>query len=1141
MPDGSLVENVRALQTALAAVTSLLGAPPEGDQPGSGVAGASALATTTPADRLGAFQGALSTQLASVFNFDSATTVSGLTGLYSSLKTAVQAPPTAPLEGFQGRISQVNEVFSGAFAKRIEQTLASIRKISEGIPQDRSSIVSALLDEILRVLASLEGPEAEKIRSWIQSVEELHRVLMPLIEQARTAPDPAALAVQVVQRSLDSTLDTLGFGPARRLLGFLDQYLGDVLPQEALSQVSNGLTSASTALGRLQAAAQDGYPQFRDAAVAVVRAMDDLKADLRPVLSLVRRVAAAKILQPKALEKFLREQMEKALAVRVEEVQKIDDPFKALLDRIDAAIEGVDLSLVRTEVLGFFQTTRDTLQQVDIPSVADLLKEQLAPVEQAVLALQQSITDLLRQLQAFFHDLAQQLRTLAAGVGTFTPDGTFEFSFERDLRGLFTSARLAIEGDPANPAAPSLAGALDQFQATIVQFLNGLNNLLDPVDQASAGAVTSAVAGINSFAAYLQGLDVPALMEQLRQKVDEIVDALAPIDFDVVVDPVVGQIEENTEKLRAIDTSSLNDLLREALKVALDVIIGIDFTATISAPLKDQFAKVKAVPQQAIQELQERYKQALAMLDDLKPEKLLEALFAGFDVISRAVGSLNVATLLQPLDQLHQRYLQQPLAQLKPSALLKPAADSFQELTSALDGFRGTAVIAPVNTALSGLKGAVAGFNLTGWLDDLLAAVEGVKQDLRGLRPSGLLQPLVEDFSRLESELDRFKPSVVFRPVTELAAPLLQALESVQQQTVEALFNAFAAPLQVLDRLRPEALTQLIQQRIDALSAALNGLNVPTHYNQLKGRYFDLKQAVLAQGDPARQALVEFLDPERQLGDIVAAYSNLSAALQGLKQNVQLPDLAGMYAELRQRLLGMLPPYARELLDPETFKRLMRLADPSRFLQELDQRFDALKNKLIPVRPQDIAAELDSTYEAVLALVDQLDIEDSLNQVKDIFDRVKGAVDGLRVDFLAADIDQGLNDLRAVVAALNPAKFFGDLDAIHQQVEQAVQRTLPSQVLTGLQDPLDRVKGIVARVDPRVTLGPPLNNAWGPLQGALDGVDFTVVLSPVVDKLNELEQAFEASLRRTETAFDQMLGAARTALGGAGASVGVSV
>jgi hypothetical protein len=50
------------------------------------------------------------------------------------------------------------------------------------------------------------------------------------------------------------------------------------------------------------------------------------------------------------------------------------------------------------------------------------------------------------------------------------------------------------------------------------------------------------------------------------------------------------------------------------------------------------------------------------------------------------------------------------------------------------------------------------------------------------------------------------------------------------------------------------------------------------------------------------------------------------------------------------------------------------------------------------------------------------------------------------------------------------------------------------------------------------------------------------VLSPLVDKLDELEASFEVSLQRTEDAFDQMLGSARTALSGGGSvSGGISI
>jgi hypothetical protein len=284
-----------------------------------------------------------------------------------------------------------------------------------------------------------------------------------------------------------------------------------------------------------------------------------------------------------------------------------------------------------------------------------------------------------------------------------------------------------------------------------------------------------------------------------------------------------------------------------------------------------------------------------------------------------------------------------------------------------------------------------------------------------------------------------------------------------------------------------------------------------------------------------------YLDPEAQLGEIVRAHQDLMTALRLVRDRLDLSGLVELYGEVEERLLGMLPPYARALLDPATFKRVMRLADPTRFLTELDERFDALKDRLLPVRPQDIAAELDAVYDEVLALVDGLEVAESLGRLKEVIERVKGIAQAIRIDFLASDIDAAVGDVKAVVGGLDPAVLFGELDAIHHEVELVVAGTRPSVMLAALGEPLDRVKGMVERLDPRVTLGPPLDGAWESVQGALDGVDFTVVLSPVVDKLDELEVKFLAGLKQTEDAFDAMLAAGQSKLAGAGASASLSV
>lgn len=1142
MPEGSLAVNIQTLQEAMSAIIGLLGQAPAGGNAGSGLAGAAGTAANSPASVVTGFSGQFSIQLSSIFRFEASGAISGVTDLFSNLKSEAQAPPTEALAQFQQGIEQANTVFSGNFVQRIQDTLATIRGISQGVPQDHSAIVSSLLDQIIEVLGSLSGPEAQKVQAWIESIKELSAVLIPLIEEARNSPDPSAVAVKAIQQSLDHTLEVFGFAPVKKLIEFLDGLLTNPLPQDLLTGVLTASANVTAEYGQSLASIGGDYADLRARVAASFAAMQTLKENSRLVLSVANRIAKAKILQPGALEDFLRLQMQQALGVKVVEAQKIDDPFKALFDKLDAAIGKIDLSFVRTDVLSFFERTRDTINQADIGSISAPLQEQLAKVQSSVESLQQGVANLLAQLKEFFDGLNQKLRSLAENVGQFRPDGTFQFNFEQDLRTLFSSAKLAIGGDPANPSAPSVAGTLNQFHTTIDQFLGQIRGMLQPVEDAINDARDTAVGAIDDFSAFLQGLDLKTLMQNLQDKVKEIVDALVPIDFDAITDPVVAAIEENAQKLQSIDTESMNALLREALKVALDVIINIDFTVTISNPLDGVFADVKKVPAQAIEQLQQKYKDALKALDELSPEQLLDALFAAFDTIDKAVGSLNVATLLHPLDSLHEQHLQQPLAQLKPSILLQPLAAKSHEVTALLDNLQGSQIIAPLNSALNTLKSTVTGFDIASPIGDLLAAVERVKQDLRAIRPSELLQPLVADFERLETELDRFKPSVVFQPVVEMAAPLLQFLEGIQQQTISALFQAFQLPLQVLDRLKPENLTKSIQEQIDKVIAALNTINLPLKLTQMKGQFFDLKLAAQAQVDGNRLSLVLLLDPEVQFGEIARAYTDLLAALTALKQHVELPNLSALYTELKDRMLGMLPPYARELLDPETFKRVMRLADPTRFLTELDQRFEALKNKLIPIRPQEITAELDATYDAVLALVDQLDITASLNQVKDILDNIKAIITGVRVDFLSADIDRALNDVRALARALDPASLLVDLDALHHEVELVVQSTLPSELLSGLQPTLDEVKGIVTAVNPHTVLGPPLNAAWSSVEDLLNEIDFTVVLKPIVDKLDELELSFKASLQKTEDAFDKMLNAGKTALSGGGsASVGVTI
>lgn len=1142
MPEGSLTQNLQSLQNIMTTAIDLLGVEQEGDTPGSGYAGAAGLLTQFPQQLFDKLENSISANFSTLLNSDLTDTVSTVSNLYPALKAGTELIPTENLQQLGNNFSDARDVFSGDAITGIQNIITTIRQISDNIPEDRNGVISSLTEQIVKLLNQFGGKEAEDITAWIASVQGLSAEITPLIDAIADSSDAANIVVEIYQRALDRTLKLFGFKKVQTIIRFTQEFPPLASLETALEPVASAVTTTTGLYSTSMTQINTDYATFRTSIISITRGLRDLNRHIRPVLLNIRGVTGSPLFQPNALENYLREQMNRALRVNINEVQKIDDPFNALFDKLDEAIDNIDLSFVRDEVLGFFKTLQETIETVDLPSVGDVLNEQLTPVAEAIYAAEQGVTDFVGQIESYFDGIQTQYRELASGVGEFQPDGSFRFHFEDSLTEIFAAIRNSISGDASDPNSFSLRGELESLKGRLEQAILQVSTLLGEVDGTLGSYRDQALTGINNFTIYIDSLNMPQLLEDLKTKVDEIIDQLIPIDFDIVIDPVVDVLDENTEKLKSIDPSSLNDILREALKLALEVVIHIDFTGTIKSPLSEQFQNIKAIPQAGINELQQRYEEALSILDEISPAQLLSGLFAAFDKIEELLGSLSVETMLAPLDSAHKKYLLDPFDKAKPSVLLSPAIEEFADFVSVFDEIKGSEIIAPINDPLNELKGLVKDFNVTEVFDELLATISKAQDDLRDIRPSEILAPIADEFTRIEQELDRFKPSVVFQPVVELAEPLLGFLEDIQQETIDALHQMFQVPLQVLEQLQPETLTQTLHNHIDQLIAALRAVNISASYNQLKGEYFDLRLAVQGTGDQDLMGLVVEADPVLFLEDTVNIYNNLITALENLKTNVDVRGLSEVYNELQTRLMDMLPPFARELLNEESFKRIMRLANPARFLEELDERFETLKAKVIPVRPEDISAELDETYNSVLALIDGLDLDDAINEVKDTVNQIKGIVDRIRIDFLATDIDNAVADVRAMISALDPSRVVDQLDVVHADVGELLNETKPSELLDSIQIIFDDIKGLVDKVNPKAVLGEPIDRAWAALEDKLGEIDFTVILQPIVDKLDELETEFFDGLQRTEKAFDHMLGAASSAVGGGGsASAGVSV
>src|SRR5262245_27096819 len=141
MPEATLSANIQNLQQILSAVGGLLGTPGGGSQPGTGLAGAASLVSDTPTARAGAFTGELTDQMSGTFAFDIGP-LAQAGRLLSALPNLAQAPPDDAMAGFASRLETAAGALAGDAIGPVRTVIDAITAISQGVPVDRTAIVS---------------------------------------------------------------------------------------------------------------------------------------------------------------------------------------------------------------------------------------------------------------------------------------------------------------------------------------------------------------------------------------------------------------------------------------------------------------------------------------------------------------------------------------------------------------------------------------------------------------------------------------------------------------------------------------------------------------------------------------------------------------------------------------------------------------------------------------------------------------------------------------------------------------------------------------------------------------------------------------------------------------------------------------
>ena len=1075
----------------------------------TGMAGAlGAIERNDVAGRRDALVGQLGESLATAVPAADAAPAAGASEQLADTAAATPAPEqlAAPLAGPLERIGALaGPEAAGAVPAAIEALGAQL----SGLPSDPAALFAGLL-ELLEDFArtGLGGPAA-RIGEWTGGVEGLAGAL-----EAATAELAREALVAFLGETAEALAEALvpGGGPVPALTRSLDAALGD----EAVAAVAGAAGELASALATLAADASPGAAPL----AAAEAALDRLGTEAAALAAGVEDAARLPAATPAGLAGAL------AVAhagLRGIEVVDLSDPMGAVSDafgELSAAIEALpfdDAAATAESTLREFATA---VQGLGLGQLSEGLDSAQAEVQGALDQLEGALLEVVALVAAAFSDVREALAGVTASLGEIGEDGRFHFHAEAELETMLETARDTIRDD-VRPALDEFRTAVEDAMGEVTEALQGVMAELD-------AAKAQLQAALEQATDQLEAVDVTGTARELVERLGAVLDSLATFDFDTVVDPVVAEIGEMRDQLRAIDPADLNDILRAALAAGTAILRMIDFPADITSLLMGELDELLEKPTEAIAGLQEQLDGAVARFAELDPKMLVEPLQGVFGPVSSALDELDVQALARPLTEWYDT-ARDALEEIMPARLLAPLVEAHDELVRVLGTVSADAVAGALEEALATAAGELERLDPAALVTGLSGEMDRARELLAALDPEALLAPVIEAHDRIAVELAGLGPEGLLAPVQTLADRLEAPLEGLTDADAARAAAALEPLRSLAATLAPERAFAAAREATASAAERLSTLGLQDALATARARRAEALEALRPTGG-ALLARVEALDPlaEPDLTQAVASLGRSRLALAGAYADAASPAAAvASYAEVRPVLDALLPPWAQDVATAQGLRGALAWADPAALEPELTGVHEQLVAEWRELDPRRLVAPLAEIHGELGEALDAIDPQALAARVDEVLGGVGERLEALDLDAIRQEAQSVQAEVDALAEGLDPRPVIERLEGLADEVRGLVDVVDPSAILAGLEEPIAEVRAIVDAVSPDA-IAEALEPAFARIRELLGDIDIAEALEPLTDRVDALRDELEAALRRTEDAFRELLAAIPT-------------
>lgn len=784
--------------------------------------------------------------------------------------------------------------------------------------------------------------------------------------------------------------------------------------------------------------------------------------------------------------------------------------LSATLGQMQQLVSGVKIGSVQSEIASIHQQLDQVVRKVDFSTLPNKMKEIATKIDSTVDTVDQGLV----KVATFLSNLIKELGNLINSI---------------DLSKL--REKVENEFNKLSNQANGLLSQIDKIPAQLNSLVEDLGEKLNKID---LKVLKDKIAQFfEKIASVLNDPQIQYIRTSAQQAIEAIAENLSNVSLKPVFERVLSEMADVKTKLATVKVSQLNDLLKKALKLALDELRKINFAEDIADKLKKEFHEILNNCTGLIKPLQEKYQEIVAQIEEFAPGTwIAKELATPFEGLLAKLAQFEPSKVLNYLQNIYNS-LREKLEVFSPTTLLYPLSELYNQAMTSLCSLSPKDLIAPLNNLLKQFTDLIDQLGIEDFVFKVNSNFGKSTNMISYLSPEKELQnsKFWQTVKQLQSQGENLLKNGE-NQINECLEDLIEkALEDLEPDDLEPddpkpLESKLEQPKQIRDIIDNQSPHPTVQ-RFQEIAARLKEQPFSQRVTELTKRWLaqktrfnatvPLRSPDLQQKYNELKAKLQLLSPIQVLGEATNNVERFTTRLSTLQEELTLgqqnlgnlltPDQHDQLSAILPKKVTTIPILLRDSLEwliGRPAKTLLRTLKQQ--LAQIDKLFVAIET---------ITLKFKVPLQALLAIP---------GAIGEALLKIKQKINTLNFDFLQDELQTIIDGVIGQFEELNPKNLLEILEALYQKLLDTMGKLYPEKAVKKL-DIIYKEKVLqkLSELHPNEVIAKPLDEQYQKIRELQKQLNLDKIFDTLIGKLDTLEQELDDGLKQTATAFNQLL------------------